>query len=169
MELTAAMRKNVPGFEKSYVLTAAPQVGVRESRNIIGEYVLTQEDVVGCREFEDNIARGCYPIDIHDPLGGKTKFVFLKDGGSYGIPYRALVPANSKNLLAAGRCISTTHEAHGTVRIMATAMATGQAAGTAAAIICKTGTDCNGIDINRLRTELKAQKAIIDYEDVIRY
>ena len=166
--LAAAMKKNIRGFEDSYILSAAPQVGIRESRNVTGEYVMTREDVVGCREFEDNVARGCYPIDIHDPGGGPTKFMFLEGGGSYGIPYRVLVPVGSKNLLVAGRCISTTHEAHGTVRIMATAMATGQAAGAAAALLSRSEKpDCARIDINELRKTLRSRNAILDRDEVI--
>ena len=92
VEVSRLLIKNVPGFEKAYLSGTSPQVGVRESRRIIGEYVLTMEDVTSCKVFEDGIARGAYPIDIHDPLGGKTQFHFLREGGSYNIPYRCLVP-----------------------------------------------------------------------------
>ena len=168
VELVAAMRQNISGFQQAIIAYAAPQIGIRESRNIVGETVLTQDDVVLCRDFADTIARGSYPIDIHDPLGGKTQFVFLKNGGSYGIPYRALIPKGAQNLLVAGRCLSASHEAHGTTRIMSTAMATGEAAGTAAALLadCKAETALS-IDIQLLRRTLKAYGAILVLEDIL--
>ncbi|MDD3840938.1 MAG: FAD-dependent oxidoreductase [Clostridia bacterium] len=165
--IAQAMRRNVPGFERSYLISTSPQIGIRESRNIIGEYVMTVGDVLGCRGFDDNIARGCYPVDIHDPHGGKTQFQFLKDRGSYGVPYRALIPKGAKNVIMAGRCISTDHEAHGTVRIMSTAMATGQAAGAAAALAAKRNSHVMDLDIVELRELLSYQNAILDVDDVI--
>lgn len=167
LDVVGAMRRNIAGFERALVGYIAPQVGIRESRNIIGELVLTRDDVVSCREFEDNIARGAYPIDIHDPLGGPTQFVFLKGGGSYGIPYRALVPKGSRNLLLAGRCLSASHEAHGSTRIMATAMATGQAAGTAAAqLVQNQAAHPLDLDLDHLRQTLRANGALLDLADL---
>ncbi|MDW7658792.1 MAG: FAD-dependent oxidoreductase, partial [Bacillota bacterium] len=138
-ELFKAMRAHVPGFEQANLIATSPMVGIRESANIKGAYVLTKDDVLLGRDHEDNIARGCYPIDIHDPAGGHTTFAFIREGGSYGIPYRCLVPDRVANLLVAGRCLSASHEAHGSTRIMATAMATGEAAGTAAALALASG------------------------------
>jgi len=153
-------RQRIRGFEKSFILSTSPQVGIRELRNIIGEYVMTAQDVITCKDFDENIAGGCYPIDIHDHCGGKTMFTFLEGGGSYGIPYRALISKGTRNILTARRCISTTHESHGTVRIMATAMATGQAAGTAA-IASNQKVDLRDADISYLKYVLDSQGAIL--------
>lgn len=151
----------IPGFENSHLLSTSP-VGIRESRNIIGEYVLTKDDVVSGRVFEDSIAKGAYPIDIHDPKGGKTQFTFISGGGSYGIPYRCLVPKNIDGLLVAGRCLSATHEAVGTARIMGAVMSQGEAAGTAAALAVKTCTIPRDIDEKQLQALLRSNGAILD-------
>lgn len=168
-EIFQGMKQHVPGFSHSYMVATSPVVGIRESANIIGTYILERDDVIQCREHDDNVARGCYPIDIHDPDGGNTKFAFLKDGASYGIPYRCLVPLQSKNVIVAGRCLSASHEAHGSTRIMATAMATGQAAGTAAAIALANQQPFSSPDFNwaGLRQLLRQQGAILDQRDVV--
>lgn len=154
-DLVATLRKNVPGMEKCYLLYTAP-VGIRESRNIIGDYLLEKEDVLGARQFEDSVVRGAYPIDIHDPHGGRTQFQFIKDGGSYSIPYRCFLPKGVDNLLVAGRCLSASHEAMGTARIMGAVMGQGQAVGTAAAMAAKAGVLPREIDVPAL------QKALVD-------
>ena len=151
----------IPGFENSHLLQTSP-VGIRESRNIIGEYILTKDDVVSGRMFNDKIAKGAYPIDIHDPKGGRTQFTFISGGGSYGIPYRCLVPKNIDGLLVAGRCLSATHESLGTARIMGAVMSQGEAAGTAAALAVKTSKLPRNIDIKKLRSLLRDNGAIID-------
>jgi hypothetical protein len=128
---------------------------------------MTAQDVLQAKEHDDNIARGCYPIDIHDPKGGHTQFMFIRDGGSYGIPFRSLIPEQSVNLLVAGRCLSATHEAHGSTRIMATAMAVGQAAGTAAALAASESADIQSVNITVLREQLRQQGAILDPNEVV--
>jgi len=133
METYLAMKKNVPGFENATLLFTSP-LGIRQSRNIVGEYTITKEDVLGAKTFEDGVARGAYPIDIHDPKGGRTQFQFIKDGGSYEIPFRAMLPKDVDGVIVAGRCISADHNAHGTVRIMGCVLSQGEAAGTAAAL-----------------------------------
>jgi hypothetical protein len=108
---------------------------VRETRRIIGEYQLTADDVLRSRHFDDVIARGSYPIDIHDPKGGRgTLLERLPTGGAYDIPLRCLIPRDVDGLLVGGRCISGTHEAHSSYRVTPIALATGQAAGVAAAL-----------------------------------
>ncbi|MCL4370348.1 MAG: FAD-dependent oxidoreductase [Chloroflexi bacterium] len=135
VEAVKALREErVPGFENCYLLATAPQVGIRESRRIVGEYVLTKDDVLEGRKFRDGIARGAYPIDIHDPKGGAHFFHFIKDGDSYDIPYRCLVPKSIDGLVIAGRAVSCDHDALGSVRNQATVAAIGQAAGVAAAL-----------------------------------
>lgn len=159
-DLVAALRKNVPGMENCYLLYTAP-VGIRESRNIIGEYLLEKEDVLSARQFEDSVVRGAYPIDIHDPHGGRTQFQFIKDGGSYSIPYRCFLPKGTDNLLVAGRCLSATHEAMGTARIMGVVMCQGQAVGTAAALAIKDGVSLREINIPALQETLVKAGALI--------
>lgn len=126
-------RKYLPGFEKSFISQIAPMPGIRESRRIVGEYVLTSEDFFAARKFPDAVARNNYPIDIHsrDKSGGLH---FMKAGDYHEIPFRCLVPLQIENLLVAGRCLSADFSAQGAVRIIPNCYAMGQAAGTAAAL-----------------------------------
>ena len=137
MGLVRFLKNRVPGFENSYLLSTAAQIGVRETRRIKGEYVLTKDNILCGQKFEDAVARASYPIDIHNPEGEGTIFQPLPEGVYYEIPYRCLVPQKIDNLLVAGRPISVTHEALSSTRVMPTCMATGEAAGTAAAISAK--------------------------------
>ncbi|MGD9518061.1 MAG: FAD-dependent oxidoreductase [Armatimonadota bacterium] len=126
------LTKNVPGFENAYLLDLPEQIGVRETRRILGATVLTGEQCVKGMERGDAIARCQYPIDIHNPTGtGATWFKLQKP---YDIPYRSLIPRGVDNLLVAGRPISADHVAHSSLRIQPTCYALGQAAGTAAAL-----------------------------------
>ena len=155
------MRKRLPGFANCYLLDTGTQIGVRETRRIMGEYVITAEDVFGARRFEDAIARVSFPIDIHDVKGGGGFFEGPRDGPYYTIPYRSLVPLAVENLLVAGRCISATHEAHGSLRVMPPCFATGQAAGTAAALALETETSPRKVDTVLLRGSLTQQGALV--------
>jgi hypothetical protein len=160
-DIVAYLKGYVPGFENSHFSKTAPFLGIRESRRIVGQYVMTQEDVLGCRLFEDGIAVGSYPIDIHRP--GDEGCTLTWCGDCYDIPYRSLVPAKVSHLLVAGRCISSTHEAMAAIRVMSTCMAMGEAAGRAAKIAIRTG---NGvppaeIDVGQLRAELLARGAYL--------
>jgi hypothetical protein len=161
VDISRLIIKNVPGFEEAYLSGTAPWLGVRESRRILGEYMFTLDDVLTCRRFEDGVAMGAYPVDIHDPKGGKTQFQFLEEGGSYNIPYRCLIPMNRENLIVAGKNISATHEAMGTTRLQATVMAIGQAAGTAAALSAKESVPPRKIDTKELRKRLEEQGAVV--------
>jgi hypothetical protein len=138
MQLLAFFRRDVPGFEQARIAATAAQIGIRESRRIVGEYTLTREDVLSARTFDDAVARSAYPIDIHNPTGAGTTTFRLPPGSSYEIPYRCMVPERVDGLLVAGRCISTTHEAHASTRLTPTVMTLGQAAGTAAEL-CAAG------------------------------
>ena len=155
------MRKRLPGFANCYLLDTGTQIGVRETRRIMGEYVITAEDVFGARRFEDAIARVSFPIDIHDVKGGGGFFEGPRDGPYYTIPYRSLVPLGVENLLVAGRCISATHEAHGSLRVMPPCFATGQAAGTASALALETTTSPRQVNVSLLRESLAQQGALI--------
>jgi hypothetical protein len=154
MQLLEFFRKRVPGFENARIAATAAQIGIRESRRIVGEYTLTREDVLQARHFGDAIARSAYPIDIHNPSGSGTTTHRLPEGGSYEIPYRCLVPKSIERLLVAGRCISTTHEALASTRLTPTVMTLGQAAGTAAAIANKGGMRVRDVDPHALREAL---------------
>ena len=136
MELMQAMRKTIPGFQNAVLLNTSP-LGIRESRNILGKYTITREDVLSGTAFPDGIARGSYPIDIHDPKGGKTQFQFIAGGSGYEIPFRAMLPAQLEGVIVAGRCISADQNAVGTVRIMGCCLHQGAAAGFAAAACVK--------------------------------
>lgn len=103
----------------------------------MGNYQLTAEDVLSARKFDDVIARGAYPIDIHNPHGKGTILKRLPPGEAYDIPLRCLLPKGVEHLIVAGRCISGTHEAHSSYRVMPISMATGQAAGVCAALAAR--------------------------------
>ena len=160
-ELIKFLKEKVPGFENAYLLMSAVQVGVRETRRIIGEYVLTGEDVIKARKFSDVIARGSYPIDIHSPTGEGTVIKKLPPGESYDIPYRCIVPKKVENLLIAGRCISCTHEAQAAIRVIPIVVAIGQAAGTAAALAAKLHASLREMNVPLLQEALKKQGAIL--------
>ncbi|MFD0960944.1 FAD-dependent oxidoreductase [Paenibacillus chungangensis] len=144
----------IPGFENAYVSQVAPQIGVRETRRVIGEYILTGTDVLSARKFHDCIARSGYPIDIHDPKGAGVTANFIAEGGAYDIPYRSIVPKGMVNLWLAGRCISTSHEAQATARLTPSCMALGQAAGTAAALAAKQDCAASDLSIEQLQQAL---------------
>lgn len=133
-QITTFLRRYVPGFEKAHLDQSGMTVGVRETRRFVGDYQLTEEDVLSARKFDDVIARCSYPIDMHNPKGKGTVLKRLPPGEAYDIPLRCLLPRKAEGLLVAGRCISGTHEAHSSYRIMPAAMATGQAAGVCAAL-----------------------------------
>lgn len=158
-QLVEFLRSDVPGFEDAYLQMTGTQIGIRESRRVVGEYVLTADDILGARKFEDCIARGSYPVDIHDPNGGGTVLKHLAPGESYDIPYRCLVPLGIDNLLVAGRPISSTHEAHSSLRVMPIAFAIGEAAGTAAALCVRETTSPRELDSSELRRALLSQGA----------
>jgi ribulose 1,5-bisphosphate synthetase/thiazole synthase len=146
---------NVPGFGRAYLVKTGPQMGTREGRRAIGDYVLTRDDVIEGRRFADVIVRCGQPIEDHLP-GRGTRWVYVKDYGDYDIPYRCLVPLGLDNVLTAGRCLSATHDAHASARSSATAMGMGQAAGVAAALAVRGGQGSRDIDIAALQQQLRA-------------
>ena len=160
--IVAFMRKYIPGFEYCRIVSTGPSIGVRESRKINGCYKLTAEDLLDNRMFSDAIAMGGYPIDIHSPDGAAMKHRFLKTGSWYSIPYRCLITNEVNNLIVAGRCISTTHEACAAIRVTPIVMAIGQAAGTAAAQSVLSGQFANQLDTEMLRKTLKKNGAFLE-------
>jgi hypothetical protein len=133
LEYARFLRDRVAGYEEAHLAGFGVQIGIRETRRVHGDYRLTKEDVLGARQFGDQIGLCGAPIEDHHG-GADTKWQYLPDGRCVGIPYRTLLPQKVTNLLVAGRCFSATHDAHASVRSMAQCMAMGQAAGTAAAM-----------------------------------
>jgi len=160
-QMVKFLTDKVPGFANAYLSATGTQIGVRESRRILGEYVMTAEDVLGARKFADGIVRGCYDIDIHSPSGTGTIIKRLPAGESYDIPYHCLCPRGFDNLLVAGRPISATHEAHSSLRVMPIAAAVGEAAGTAAAMCIAQEQSVTAVDVAALRQRLRERGANI--------
>ena len=160
-ELHGFLKENIDGFQNSKLIMTAPNIGVRESRMIDGEYILTGQDLISCTKFKDSIAAGNYDIDIHNPEGSGTSHYYFPDGEYYTIPYRSLIPKGLNNLLVAGRCISATHEAQASIRIMPIVCCLGEAAGTAVAVACKNNVPVNQADIGQIQDSLTANGAFI--------
>ena len=163
-QIAAFLRRHVPGFERSYVAQSGVQVGVRETRRVLGDYQLTAGDVLAARKFDDAVARGAYPIDIHNPKGSGTVLKRLPPGEAYDIPLRCLLPRRVEGLLVAGRCISGTHEAHSSYRVMPIVMATGQAAGVCAALAARRGVTPRKVSVTSVQGELARQGASLRAE-----
>lgn len=155
------LRRYVPGFDAAFLLETPAQIGVRETRRIIGDYILTQEDILEGRQFEDRIACGGYPIDIHDPTSARLVAKRLPAGMFYTIPYRSLLPKGGRNWIAAGRCVSATHEAFAAFRVSAIVMAIAQAAGTAAAMAHRNGHGPREVDVRALQARLRERDAFL--------
>jgi hypothetical protein len=154
------LRRHVPGCDRMSLITTAAAMGVRETRRIEGAYTLTDDDVLEGRQFEDQVYRYACFVDIHEPKPGSRSRLAdrrLTPGKSYGVPFRCLVPRNIENLLVAGRCLSATHAALASVRMMPSCMAMGQAAGTAAALCAGSGTSVRETDVQALRDTLRQQ------------
>ena len=158
-----AWKRDVPGFRDSYFMEAYPWIGVRESRRIIGQHVLSEEDLMKSRRFDDAIATGCWYLDLHPNktvVGSANDFNPRKvQPEPYDIPYRSLVPQKIENLLVAGRCHSATRGAHASTRVTVTAMAMGEAAGVAAAISLKDKTSVVLLSGAKVREKLQSQNA----------
>jgi hypothetical protein len=161
-ELLAFFRKYFPGFQNAVLVDTATQIGVRETRRLVGEYMLTSEDLISGRSFEDVIALYGYPIDIHSPNEVTTEFSKeFKTANIYQMPYRILVPEKVNGLLVAGRCVSATHEALGAIRVMPCAFALGQAAGAGAALASASGIEPRNVNIRELHQTLLAQDVVL--------
>ncbi len=154
----------VPGYSDSEMTSLSHQIGVRETRRIYGEYRLTKQDVLSARKFDDAIAICGAPIEDHH-AGNNTKWEYLPDGETYGIPYRCLLPQDVDNLLVIGRCLSAEHDAHASVRSMGQCMAMGQAAGVAGKLALDGNGSTHNLSINSLQSELRLIGAILSPED----
>lgn len=157
------LKKYIPGFKKCILAYTGPHVGIRETRKIDGIYKLTGKDLVNNIMFDDAIAMGGYPIDIHSPEGkSETNHSFLKQGSWYSIPYRSVITDKIDNLLIAGRCISATHEAMAAVRVTPILMATSQGVGTAAALCIKNDSKVQEVNHAELRKLLIEQNVFLE-------
>ncbi len=164
-EIDRFLRKYVPGFANARLMFTGPTVGTRSSRQIVGLYTLTEEDVLSQRHFEDEVCYSSFPIDIHSPDGQGTRNVMP----SYpyvnycGIPYRAMVSGAVPNLIVAGRCLSATFEAQSALRTTGIMGAMGHAAGVAAALAAReNGNDARSLSIPSLLESLAAQNAYLE-------
>jgi hypothetical protein len=155
-ELVRFFKKWVPGFSNSHLEEIAPMLGVRESRRIVGDYMLTGKDVISGRRFDDAVSMGGYHIDIHRPSG---TWVDSWNVQAYTIPYRSLIASGVEGLLMAGKCLSATHEAVASTRVVPICMGQGQAVGTAAALAVKHGVSPRDISIETLQNTLISQGA----------
>lgn len=155
------LTQHVDEFADAYLIETAPQIGIRETRRILGDYVLTGEDLTDGRTFTDAIATVSFGIDIHSPdeIGGTGLPVGTGNGrrGAYDVPYRCLLPRGLDQLLVAGRCISGTFEAHASYRVKGPCMAMGQAAGAAAAIAVRSGSTVRDVPVSELHRVLRQQ------------
>ncbi|MBE6716673.1 MAG: FAD-dependent oxidoreductase [Ruminococcaceae bacterium] len=160
-ELVSFLKENSKAFDESALISIAVNIGVRESRKLKGVHILTADELIDCTRFEDSVALGNYDIDIHNPTGTGTSHRYFGEGEYYTIPYRSLLPKEFDNLLVAGRCISATHEAQASVRILPICCCLGEAAGTAAALAHKTNKNAHTVDIKNLQKKLTENGAVL--------
>lgn len=158
-ELFDLLKASFSSMKDADLIMTAAGIGVRESRMIEGEHILTANDLKECTKFTDSVARGNYDIDIHNPEGTGTSHYYFAPGEYYTIPYRSLTVKDADNLLVAGRCISADHEAQASIRIMPICASTGEAAGIAASLA--PGGKVKEVDIKALRERLTASGALI--------
>ncbi len=156
------IRHSTPGFEKAYIVEIAPQIGIRETRRVRGEYVVTGEDVLGCADFPDAIGVNGWPVEAH--VSGDVNFVFhKKERGFNQLPYRMIVPQDLANLFVTGRCASMTHEAQSSARVSGSCFVMGQAAGTAADLALAGGIAPREVNIGELQRRLEADGAYLGW------
>ncbi|RFA16746.1 hypothetical protein B7R22_02440 [Subtercola boreus] len=164
-EYARFLKGEVDGYADSYLISSSSRIGVRETRRVVGEYVLDREDFAEARSHSDDIGRCGAPIEDHGN-GATTRWEYVgaqpaPDGSTYGIPFGTLLPVSVNNLLVAGRCLSATHDAHASVRSIAQCMAMGQAAGTAAALASRSGVCVRVVDRTALREILASRDVIL--------
>jgi len=159
-EYARFLRARVPGFRASYLSFYGSTLGIRETRRIVGDYVVTEDDLRVARAFDDGVAYAAWPMEIHAATGDGTVWGWLPDDAWLEIPHRALLPLGLTNVQAAGRCISTTHEALGSTRVMGTCMSMGEAVGVAAAQAARRGLSIRELPMAELRGELDAYRRV---------
>jgi FAD-dependent oxidoreductase family protein len=157
------IRRAVPGFEDSYIVDIAPQIGIRKTRRIVGAYQLSEDDVLGCAVFADSIGVNGWPVEAH--VKGDVEIWFHRGPeGVNQLPFRMIIPRAVDNLYVAGRCASMTHGGQSAARVSGPCFAMGQAAGTAADLALKAGTSCRDVDYAQLRDRLTADGAYLGEE-----
>ncbi|MBQ8357714.1 MAG: FAD-dependent oxidoreductase [Clostridia bacterium] len=160
-EIYEFMKKHADGMENSFLMMTAAEIGVRESRMIVGDYILTESDCKSCVKFDDAVVACNYDIDIHNPEGSGTSHYYFAPGTYYTIPYRSLIPKNADNLLVAGRCISSDHGAQASYRIMPVVCCIGEAAGSAMGLAIRNKTTVREVNVKQLQDVLKQNNAFI--------
>ena len=175
LEYEQFYKKFMKGYDQMELVTTGSIMGIRETRRIMGDYVLCLDDFKNQAVFEDEIGRYSYPVDIHESKPGLESFqkfeaafrgnLRYQPGESYGIPYRTLVPQGLSNVLVAGRCISCDRHIQGSIRVMPGCYITGQAAGAAASIAVKNNVDNRGVDVKELQHLLKSMGAYLPNAD----
>lgn len=166
-ELVDFLQKECPGFENSYLVRTGSQIGIRSSRQIVGTYLVTSADLFSEKKFDDVIAHGGYPVDIHSLKKGEEneipdgikKFAW---GTMYSVPYRALINDKIENLITVGRCISAEFEAVGALRVSPMAGATGHAGGVAASLAAKSDGNVHNVNVKELQKILIEQGAYLE-------
>jgi hypothetical protein len=154
------IREVTPGFERAYIAEIAPQIGIRETRRMRGEYVLTEADVLDCADFPDAIGVNGWPVEEH--VAGGVEFRFQRASKGFNqLPYRMILPLGVDNLLVAGRCASMSHGAQSAARVSGPCFAMGQAAGTAAHLALREGILPRGVEGEVLKKALEADGAYL--------
>ena len=156
--------RSLPGGETAQLVTLAPEVGVRETYRVMGEYVVTVDDYLSGKVWNDSIAFGTYQVDLHKNLWKDFDRRFLPPGVTPTVPFRALIPKGKENLLVAGRCLSCDRLAGSGLRVQAVCMATGQAAGAASALAVKGNVSPSKVNIEELKSVLRKFDAIVPVE-----
>jgi len=157
-DLVKFLKAYVPGFQNAYLIETGAQIGIRESRRLVGQYILSAEDVMYGKRFDNVIARNGYPVDIHDPTGRGVTGTFLTEE-AYDIPFESILPHDLENVLVAGRAISCDEQAFSSMRTTPTCMAIGHAAGVAAALSCQYRQSPQELSIKELQRVLLNQGA----------
>ncbi len=159
------IRDNTPGFSDSYIVDIAPQIGIRETRRIVGAYQLTEDDVLGCADFDDTIGVNGWPVEAH--VAGTVEFRWQRGRNPRGfnqLPFRMSLPQRTANLYVIGRCASMTHDAQSAARVTGPCFAMGEAAGTAAGLALGAGVSCAAVDVTRLQRQLERAGAYLGRE-----
>ncbi len=157
------IRASAPGFERAYIAEIAAQIGIRETRRLRGEVLLTEDDVLDCADFPDSIGVNAWPVESH--VAGDVQFVFQRKPRGYNqLPYRMIVPEHVDNLLIAGRCASMTHGAQSAARVSGACFVMGQAAGTAAHLALRENVQVRSLRTDLLQAALEAEGAFLGRE-----
>jgi FAD-dependent oxidoreductase family protein len=154
-----------PGFEDAYIVEIAPQIGIRETRRIVGEYMVSEADILGCASFPDSIGVNGWPVEAHVPGSVLLKFPPIPESRGFNhLPYRMIVPKGMDNLFVAGRCASMTHDGQSSARVSGPCFVMGQAAGTAADQALRSGAPPRALDVKLLQKTLMTNGVFLGTE-----